>query len=153
MVSNVTQESIQLQDGRIITIETGKLAKQADGSVVVRMGDCMLLATAVANKTANPGVDFLPLTVDYREKFSAAGRFPGGFCKREACPCDSKFLTMRLVDRVLCLLLPDVYHCEVQVMIQLMSYDENVMPDAPASVPASAALAVSDIPFYIYISE
>src|SRR5690554_4565291 len=117
------------------------------------MGDCMLLATAVANKTANPGVDFLPLTVDYREKFSAAGRFPGGFFKREARPSDSEVLTMRLVDRVLRPLFPDDYHCEVQVMIQLMSYDENVMPDALAGLAASAALAVSDIPFYNYISE
>src|SRR5690554_5623922 len=153
MVPNVTQEIIKLQDGRTITIETGKLAKQADGSVVVRMGDCMLLATAVANKTANPGVDFLPLTVDYREKFAAAGRFPGGFFKREARPSDQEVLTMRLVDRVLRPLFPDDYHCEVQVMIQLMSYDENVMPDALAGLAASAALAVSDIPFYNYISE
>jgi polyribonucleotide nucleotidyltransferase len=153
MVPNVTQESIQLQDGRTITIETGKLAKQADGSVVVRMGDCMLLATAVANKKANPGVDFLPLTVDYREKFAAAGRFPGGFFKREARPSDSEVLTMRLVDRVLRPLFPSDYHCEVQVMIQLMSFDEDVMPDALAGLAASAALAVSDIPFYNYISE
>ncbi|MFA7446372.1 MAG: polyribonucleotide nucleotidyltransferase, partial [Flavobacteriaceae bacterium] len=153
MVPNVTQETITLQDGRTITIETGKLAKQADGSVVVRMGDCMLLATAVANKTANPGVDFLPLTVDYREKFAAAGRFPGGFFKREARPSDSEVLTMRLVDRVLRPLFPDDYHCEVQVMIQMMSFDENVMPDALAGLAASAALAVSDIPFYNYISE
>lgn len=153
MVPNVTQEIIKLQDGRTITIETGKLAKQADGSVVVRMGDCMLLATAVANKTANPGVDFLPLTVDYREKFAAAGRFPGGFFKREARPSDQEVLTMRLVDRVLRPLFPDDYHCEVQVMIQLMSFDENVMPEALAGLAASAALAVSDIPFYNYISE
>lgn len=153
MVPNVTQEIITLQDGRTITIETGKLAKQADGSVVVRMGDCMLLATAVANKTANPGVDFLPLTVDYREKFAAAGRFPGGFFKREARPSDQEVLTMRLVDRVLRPLFPDDYHCEVQVMIQLMSFDENVMPEALAGLAASAALAVSDIPFYNYISE
>ncbi len=153
MVPNVTQEIIKLEDGRTITIETGKLAKQADGSVVVRMGDCMLLATAVANKTANPGVDFLPLTVDYREKFAAAGRFPGGFFKREARPSDQEVLTMRLVDRVLRPLFPDDYHCEVQVMIQLMSFDENVMPEALAGLAASAALAVSDIPFYNYISE
>jgi len=153
MVPNVTQEIIKLEDGRTITIETGKLAKQADGSVVVRMGDCMLLATAVANRTANPGVDFLPLTVDYREKFAAAGRFPGGFFKREARPSDQEVLTMRLVDRVLRPLFPDDYHCEVQVMIQLMSFDENVMPEALAGLAASAALAVSDIPFYNYISE
>jgi len=153
MVPNVTQEIIQLEDGRTITIETGKLAKQADGSVVVRMGDCMLLATTVAAKEANPDVDFLPLTVDYREKFAAAGRFPGGFFKREARPSDHEVLTMRLVDRVLRPLFPDDYHCEVQVMIQLMSFDENVMPDALAGLAASAALAVSDIPFYNYISE
>jgi len=153
MVPNVIQETIQLEDGRTITIETGKLAKQADGSVVVRMGDCMLLATTVAAKEANPDVDFLPLTVDYREKFAAAGRFPGGFFKREARPSDHEVLTMRLVDRVLRPLFPDDYHCEVQVMIQLMSFDENVMPDALAGLAASAALAVSDIPFYNYISE
>lgn len=153
MVPQVTQETITLQDGRTISIETGKLAKQADGSVVVRMGDCMLLATAVAAKTANPGVDFLPLTVDYREKFAAAGRFPGGFFKREARPSDQEILTMRLVDRVLRPLFPEDYHCEVQIMIQLMSHDKNVMPDALTGLAASAALAVSDIPFYNYISE
>ncbi len=153
MVPQVTQEIIKLEDGRTITIETGKLAKQADGSVVVRMGDCMLLATAVAARTANPGIDFLPLTIDYREKFAAAGRFPGGFFKREARPSDQEVLTMRLVDRVLRPLFPNDYHCEVQVMIQMMSYDQEVMPDALAGLAASAALAVSDIPFYNYISE
>ncbi|MFN3753426.1 polyribonucleotide nucleotidyltransferase [Flavobacterium sp.] len=153
MIPKVTQETIDLGDGRTITIETGKLAKQADGSVVVRLGDCMLLATAVSARTANPNVDFLPLTVDYREKFAAAGRFPGGFFKREARPSDSEVLTMRLVDRVLRPLFPDDYHAETQVMIQLMSHDENVMPDALAGLAASAALAVSDIPFYNLISE
>ncbi len=153
MIPKVTKEIIDLGDGRSISIETGKLAKQADGSVVVRMGDCMLLATAVSARTANPGVDFLPLTVDYREKFSAAGRFPGGFFKREARPSDQEILTMRLVDRCLRPLFPDDYHAETQVMIQLMSFDENVMPDALAGLAASAALAVSDIPFYNYISE
>ena len=153
MIPKVTQETIDLGDGRSITIETGKLAKQADGSVVVRCGDCMLLATAVSARTSNPGVDFLPLTVDYREKFAAAGRFPGGFFKREARPSDSEVLTMRLVDRVLRPLFPDDYHAETQVMIQLMSHDENVMPDALAGLAASAALAVSDIPFYNLISE
>ena len=118
-----------------------------------RMGDTMLLATAVSARTANPGVDFLPLTVDYREKFAAAGRFPGGFFKREARPSDSEVLTMRLVDRVLRPLFPDDYHAETQVMIQLMSHDETVMPDALAGLAASAALAVSDIPFYNLISE
>ena len=153
MIPKVTQETIDLGDGRSITIETGKLAKQADGSVVVRCGDTMLLATAVSARTSNPGVDFLPLTVDYREKFAAAGRFPGGFFKREARPSDSEVLTMRLVDRVLRPLFPDDYHAETQVMIQLMSHDENVMPDALAGLAASAALAVSDIPFYNLISE
>ncbi|MFN8275327.1 MAG: polyribonucleotide nucleotidyltransferase [Flavobacteriaceae bacterium] len=153
MIPKATTEVIDLGDGRTISIETGKLAKQADGSVVVRSGDCMLLATAVSARTANPGVDFLPLTVDYREKFAAAGRFPGGFFKREARPSDAEVLTMRLVDRVLRPLFPDDYHAETQVMIQLMSHDENVMPDALAGLAASAALAVSDIPFYNLISE
>ncbi len=153
MIPKVFQETIDLGDGRSISIETGKLAKQADGSVVVRMGDAMLLATAVSARTSNPGVDFLPLTVDYREKFAAAGRFPGGFFKREARPSDSEVLTMRLVDRVLRPLFPDDYHAETQVMIQLMSHDDNVMPDALAGLAASAALAVSDIPFYNLISE
>ncbi|AOZ99719.1 polyribonucleotide nucleotidyltransferase [Flavobacterium commune] len=153
MIPQVKQEIIDLGDGRSISIETGKLAKQADGSVVVRLGNCMLLATAVSARTSNPGVDFLPLTVDYREKFAAAGRFPGGFFKREARPSDSEVLTMRLVDRVLRPLFPDDYHAETQVMIQLMSHDDNVMPDALAGLAASAALAVSDIPFYNLISE
>ena len=153
MIPQVKQEIIDLGDGRSISIETGKLAKQADGSVVVRLGNCMLLATAVSARTANAGIDFLPLTVDYREKFAAAGRFPGGFFKREARPSDSEVLTMRLVDRVLRPLFPDDYHAETQVMIQLMSHDDNVMPDALAGLAASAALAVSDIPFYNLISE
>ena len=153
MIPQVKKEIIDLGDGRSISIETGKLAKQADGSVVVRLGNCMLLATAVSARTSNPGVDFLPLTVDYREKFAAAGRFPGGFFKREARPSDSEVLTMRLVDRVLRPLFPDDYHAETQVMIQLMSHDDSVMPDALAGLAASAALAVSDIPFYNLISE
>ncbi len=153
MIPKVFQEFIDLGDGRSISIETGKLAKQADGSVVVRMGDTMLLATVVSARKASPGVDFLPLTVDYREKFAAAGRFPGGFFKREARPSDSEILTMRLVDRVLRPLFPDDYHAETQVMIQLMSHDETVMPDSLAGLAASAALAVSDIPFSTLISE
>lgn len=153
MIPNVLQEVIDLGDGRTIEIETGKLAKQADGSVVIKTGNCVLLATAVSARTANPGVDFLPLTVDFREKFSAAGRFPGGFFKREARPSDQEILTMRLVDRVLRPLFPDDYHAETQIMIQLLSYDENIMPDSLAGLAASAALAVSDIPFYNYISE
>ncbi|PZR20322.1 MAG: polyribonucleotide nucleotidyltransferase [Flavobacterium psychrophilum] len=153
MIPNVIKEIIDLGDGRSISIETGKLAKQADGSVVVQMGNSMLLATVVSARTAAPGIDFLPLTVDYREKFAAAGRFPGGFFKREARPSDAEVLTMRLVDRVLRPLFPDDYHAETQVMIQLMSHDEEVMPDALAGLAASAALAVSDVPFYTLISE
>ena len=153
MIPQVKREIIDLGDGRSISIETGKLAKQADGSVVVRMGNAMLLATVVANKEAGEGVDFLPLTVDYREKFAAAGRFPGGFFKREARPSDQEILTMRLVDRVLRPLFPKEYYCEVQIMIQLMSHDENVMPDALAGLAASACLAVSGIPFDGPISE
>jgi polyribonucleotide nucleotidyltransferase len=153
MIPKVTREVIDLGDGRSISIETGKLAKQADGAVVVQMGDCMLLATVVSARKASPGVDFLPLTLDYREKFAAAGRFPGGFFKREARPSDKEILTMRLVDRVLRPLFPDDYHAETQVMIQLMSHDENVMPDALAGLAASAALSVSDLPFSTLISE
>mgnify|MGYP001590241240 FL=1 len=152
MIPKTFTQEIRLEDGRTITIETGKLAKQADGSVVVRMGDCMLLATAVSARKASP-VDFLPLTVDYREKFAAAGRFPGGFFKREARPSDSEVLTMRLVDRVLRPLFPKDYHAETQVMIQLMSHDENVMPDALAGLAASTAIQLSDIPFEYPISE
>ncbi|MEL1243500.1 polyribonucleotide nucleotidyltransferase [Flavobacterium sp. DGU11] len=153
MIPNVTKEIIDLGDGRSISIETGKLAKQADGSVVVQMGNAMLLATVVSARTASPGIDFLPLTLDYREKFAAAGRFPGGFFKREARPSDGEVLTMRLVDRVLRPLFPKDYHAETQVMIQLMSHDEEVMPDALAGLAASAALALSDIPFATLISE
>ena len=145
-------ESIDLGDGRTITIETGKLAKQAHGSVVVQMGKAMLLCTVVSNYEASK-VDFLPLTVDYREKFAAAGRYPGGFFKREARPSDGEVLTMRLVDRVLRPLFPKDYHSEVQVMIQLMSHDENVMPDALAGLAASAAIQLSDFPFECAISE
>ena len=153
MIPEVKKEIIELGDGRTISIETGKLAKQADGSVVVRMGNAMLLATVVSAKEINPETDFLPLTVDYREKFAAAGRFPGGFFKREARPSDQETLTMRLVDRVLRPLFPKDYHAETQVMIQLMSHDENVMPDALAGLAASACIAVSDIPFDGPISE
>jgi polyribonucleotide nucleotidyltransferase len=153
MIPKVSKEIIDLGDGRSISIETGKLAKQADGSVVVQMGDAMLLATVVSARKASPGIDFLPLTLDYREKFAAAGRFPGGFFKREARPSDNEILTMRLVDRVLRPLFPNDYHAETQVMIQLMSHDENVMPDALAGLAASAALSLSDIPFSTLISE
>ena len=152
MIPKIFTKEIRLEDGRIITLETGKLAKQADGSVVVKMGDCMLLATAVSARKASP-VDFLPLTVDYREKFAAAGRFPGGFFKREARPSDQEILTMRLVDRVLRPLFPKDYHAETQVMIQLMSHDDNVMPDSLAGLAASTAIQLSDIPFEYPISE
>jgi len=147
------RETIQLEDGRTISIETGKLAKQADGSVVVRMGNTMLLATAVASKDVNPDIDFLPLTVDYREKFASSGKFPGGFFKREGRPSTEEILVMRLVDRVLRPLFPKDYHAETQVMIQLMSHDKNVQADSLAGLAASAALAVSDIPFEGPISE
>ena len=153
MIPQVFNQVIELGDGRTISLETGKLAKQADGSVVVRMGDTMLLATVVSARSANPGIDFLPLTVDYREKFAAAGRYPGGFMKREGRPSNEEILTMRLVDRVLRPLFPKDYHAETQVMIQLMSHDENVMPDALAGLAASTAIQLSDIPFEAPISE
>ncbi len=147
------KETISLSDGREISIETGKLAKQADGSVVVKCGGTMLLATVVANKEANEGVDFLPLTVDYREKFYAGGRIPGNFFRREAKPSDDEVLTMRLVDRVLRPLFPEDFHAEVQVMISLISYDKDTMPDALAGLAASAAIAITDIPFNGPMSE
>jgi polyribonucleotide nucleotidyltransferase len=146
-------ETIQLKDGREITLETGRLAKQANGSVVVRMGNTMLLATVVASKDAKPGVDFLPLTVDYREKFYAAGKIPGNFFRREARPSDEEILTMRLVDRVLRPLFPEDFHAEVQVMISLISYDKECMPEALAGLAASAAIALTDIPFNGLMSE
>ena len=152
MIPKVFKEVIDLGDGREISIETGKLAKQAHGSVVVQSGKCMLLCTVVSNYKQSD-VDFLPLTVDYREKFAAAGRYPGGFFKREARPSDGEVLTMRLVDRVLRPLFPKDYHAETQVMIQLMSHDENVMPDAMAGLAASAAIQLSDFPFECAISE
>lgn len=139
--------------GKEISVQTGKLAKQADGSVVVRMGDTMLLATVVAAPEAKEGVDFLPLTVDYREKYAAAGRFPGGFFRREARPSESEILIMRLVDRALRPLFPDDYHAEVQVMIQLLSYDGVNNPDALCGLAASSAIAVSNIPFNGPMSE
>ncbi len=147
-----TRKSI-FTGGKEITVETGKLAKQADGSVVVRMGDTMLLATVVSAPDAKEGVDFLPLTVDYREKYAAAGRFPGGFFRREARPSESEILVMRLVDRALRPLFPDDYHAEVQLMIQLLSYDGVNNPDALCGLAASAAIAVSDIPFNGPMSE
>lgn len=152
MIPKVFKKVIDLGDGREISIETGKLAKQAHGSVVVKSGNCVLLGTVVSNYKQSD-VDFLPLTVDYREKYAAAGRYPGGFFKREARPSDSEVLTMRLVDRVLRPLFPKDYHAETQVMIQLMSHDDNVMPEAMAGLAASAAIQLSDIPFECAISE
>lgn len=152
MIPETSKEIITLNDGREISIETGKLAKQAHGSVVVQMGETMLLCTVVSSyKKSN--LDFFPLTVDYREKFAAAGRYPGGFLKREARPSNEEILTMRIVDRVLRPLFPKDYKFETQVMIQLMSYDEDVMPDALAGLAASAAIQLSDIPFEYPISE
>ncbi|MCK0200614.1 polyribonucleotide nucleotidyltransferase [Ornithobacterium rhinotracheale] len=146
-------EEIRLKDGRSITLSTGKLAKQADGAVVVKMGGTMLLATVVGAKEAKDGVDFMPLTVEYREKFSAAGKIPGGFIKREGRPTDDEILTMRLVDRVMRPLFPKDYHAEVQVIISVMSYDGTVIPDSLAGLAASTAMALTDIPFKSLISE
>lgn len=140
-------------NGEQITIETGKLAKQADGSVVVRQGDTMLLAAVVSNKDAKEGVDFLPLTVDYREKYASTGKFPGGFFKREARPSDGEVLTMRLIDRALRPLFPGDYHADTQVMVSLISSDKSVQPDALACLASSAAIAVSDLPFAGPVSE
>ena len=152
MNTKVYKKEINLPDGRVISIETGKLAKQADGSAVIQMGNAMLLATVVSSRTPSP-VDFLPLTVDYREKFASSGKFPGGFFKREARPSNDEILTMRLVDRVLRPLFPKDYHYETQVMIQLMSHDEDVMPDSLAGLAASTVIQLSDIPFEYPISE
>ncbi len=150
---NVVTKTIALGDGREITIETGKLAKQADGSVMVRMGNTMLLATVCAAKDAVPGTDFMPLSVDYKEKFAANGRFPGGFTRREGRASDYEILVSRLVDRALRPLFPDDFHAETFVNVTLYSSDGIDMPDALAGLAASAALAVSDIPFNGPISE
>ncbi len=150
---NVIKKSFDLGDGRIIEIETGKLAKQADGAVVVRMGDTMLLATVVSTVGAKSGVDFLPLSVDYQEKYAAAGRIPGGFLRREARLSDYEVLISRLVDRALRPMFPEDYHSDTQVMISLISSDKNITPDCLAGLAASAAIAVSDIPFNGPISE
>ncbi|MCJ8163711.1 polyribonucleotide nucleotidyltransferase [Pontibacter sp. E15-1] len=153
MPYNAIKKTIQLPDGREITIETGKLAKQADGSVVVRMGNTMLLAAVVSNKDAREGVDFLPLSVDYQEKFASSGKIPGGFLRREARLSDYEVLVSRLVDRILRPIFPSDYHSETQMTINLISADTEIMPDALAALAASAALAVSDIPFNGPISE
>jgi polyribonucleotide nucleotidyltransferase len=153
MSYNAVIKTITLADGREIQIETGKLAKQADGSVVVRMGNTMLLATIVSNKDAKEGIDFLPLSVDYQEKFASSGKIPGGFLKRESRLSDYEILISRLVDRVLRPMFPDDYHAETQVMINLISGDPEVMPIQLAALAASSAIAVSDIPFNGPISE
>lgn len=150
---NIVKKSIQLNDGRTIEIETGKLAKQADGSVVVKMGNTMLLAAVTCAKDAKEDVDFMPLQVDYKEKFAAAGRFPGGFMKREGRASDAEILVARLIDRALRPLFPDDFHAEVYVTVNLISADKETMPDSLAGLAASAALAVSDIPFGGPISE
>ena len=150
---NVITKSVQLPDGKTITIETGKVAKQADGAAVLRMGNTVLLATVCAAKDAVPGTDFMPLQVDYREQYSAAGRFPGGFTKREGKASDEEILTSRLVDRALRPLFPSNYHAEVYVQVMLLSADGVDQPDALAGFAASAAMACSDIPFEHYISE
>ena len=140
-----TKKVFSLRDGRQIEIETGKLAKQADGSAVVRMGDTMILATVCAKKEAGENVDFMPLTVDYQEKYASTGRFPGGFFKREARPSEYEILISRLIDRALRPLFPDDFHAEVQVQVTLISGDHTNPPDALAALAASSALAVSDI--------
>ncbi|MBR3399387.1 MAG: polyribonucleotide nucleotidyltransferase, partial [Prevotella sp.] len=150
---NVITKTVQLPDGRTITIETGKVAKQTDGSVMLRMNNTVLLATVCAAKDAVPGTDFMPLQVDYREQYAAAGRFPGGFTKREGKASDNEILTSRLVDRVLRPLFPADYHAEVFVNVMLFSADGVDQPDALAGFAASAALACSDIPFECPISE
>jgi polyribonucleotide nucleotidyltransferase len=153
MNSTIITKSCKLPDGREITIETGKLARQADGAVVLRMGNTMLLATVVANQTHKEGTDFLPMSVDYQEKFASMGKIPGGFLKRESRLSDYEILISRLIDRAIRPLFPDDYHAETQIMIQLISGDENALPDSLAAFAASAALSVSDIPFQGPISE
>ncbi|MGL5772334.1 MAG: polyribonucleotide nucleotidyltransferase, partial [Bacteroidales bacterium] len=150
---NPITKTIDLGDGRTITLETGKLAKQADGAVMLRMNNTMMLATVCSAKDAVPGTDFMPLSVDYKEKFASNGRFPGGFTKREGKPSDYEVLTSRLVDRALRPLFPDDYHADTFVQITLYSSDGVDMPDALAGLAASAALAVSNIPFNGPISE
>src|SRR6476619_36433 len=153
MLSQPIQSSFKLPNGAEVIIETGKLARQADGAVTVSIGNCMLLATVVANKDPKEGQDFFPLSVDYQEKFASAGRIPGSFFKREARLNDYEVLTSRLIDRALRPLFPEDYLCEVQVIVTLISSDEQIMPDAMACLAASAALAVSNIPIQEVISE
>jgi polyribonucleotide nucleotidyltransferase len=153
MLPSFKQKTFLLPNGTSVTIETGKLAKQADGSAVVKVGNMMLLATVVSKKEAGDNVDFLPLSVDYQEKFAAAGKIPGGFLKRESRLSDYEILICRLVDRALRPLFPDDYHADTQVMISLISADPQIMPVAYAALAASAAIAVSNIPFNGPISE
>src|SRR6202008_668013 len=153
MTPNPISVTFDIGDGRMVTIETGKLARQADGAVTVRLGDCIILATVVANKEPKEGQSFFPLTVDYQEKFASAGRIPGSFFKREARLNDYEILTSRLIDRALRPLFPEDYLCEVQVLVTLISSDPEIMPDALACLAASSALAVSDIPIQEIISE
>src|SRR6476469_6537032 len=153
MLSQPLNVSFDIGAGRAVSIETGKLARQADGAVTVRQGNCILLATVVANHEPREGQDFFPLSVDYQEKFASAGRIPGSFFKREARLNDYEILTSRLIDRALRPLFPEDYYCEVQVLVSLISSDAEVMPDALACLAASAALAVSDIPIKEIISE
>jgi len=150
---NVTEKTIDLGDGRQIVLETGRLARQADGAVLLKMGKTMLLATVVVAKEAKEGTDFMPLSVEYKEKYAASGRFPGGFLKREARPSDNEILVSRLIDRALRPLFPDDFHADTFVTISLVSADIDILPDALAGLAASAALAVSDVPFHGPISE
>src|SRR5262252_1697373 len=153
MLTQPIRKTFDIGDGRQVSIETGRLARQADGAVTVRQGNCILLATVVANQEPKEGQDFFPLSVDYQEKFASAGRIPGSFFKREARLNDYEILTSRLIDRALRPLFPEDYFCEVQVLITLISSDPEVMPDSLACLAASAALAVSDIPINEIISE
>src|ERR1700709_242737 len=153
MKPNPISVTFDIGDGRMVTIETGKLARQADGAVTVRLDNCILLATVVANKEPKDGQSFFPLSVDYQEKFGSAGRIPGSFFKREARLNDYEILTSRLIDRALRPLFPEDYLCDVQVLVSLLSSDDEVMPDSLACLAASAALAVSDIPIQEIISE
>ena len=153
MLQQPIRKTFDIGDGRMVTIETGRLARHADGAVTVSMGNCMILATVVANKEPKEGQSFFPLSVDYQEKFAAAGRIPGSFFKREAKLNDYEVLTSRLIDRALRPLFPEDYFCDVQVLVTLISSDVEVMPDSLACLAASAALAVSDIPIKEIISE
>src|SRR5262245_23938778 len=153
MLQQPIRKTFDIGGGRMVTIETGRLARQADGAVTVSIGKCMLLATVVANKEPREGQDFFPLTVDYQEKFASAGRIPGSFFKREAKLNDYEVLTSRLIDRALRPLFPENYFCDVQVLVTLVSSDPEIMPDALACLAASAALAVSDVPIKEVISE